>query len=889
MQQILSYVPIALLAIVALILVINIVKALIRGLKKTVGTLIAIVFSAIVAMIVTMIVCKPDSALMTWLVNMLKGLLSEGEIASLLEIESLGITVSYYATMLIAPIFFTACYAVLSIIFAIVVAILVKLVPPFGKPGAVLNRLGGVGVGLVCGILVSVLLMMPIVGMLGAVAAVDMQQLTGDSGENSETAELVEGINGITAHPVVTVLDKMGGSALYDFFASAKFEGERVYLREDLGVILGMLENVKTLNGNVADYDDTQISALRSVVSEMDKSPLLANTVAGVFSTASQKWLAGETFIGMAKFSAGELFDPVIDELLSVMSTSDTSTIAADLNTMIDIFAIVIDSGILKEGGDYEAMLQKLGDGVISDLLLTIHENERMAPLADEVTALSIRALASSIGLPEDADEQYDQLMTDIAGILQSTSDMSEEERAVAVNESLTKTLDDYGVEVKGEAAENVTESILADLGDLEQVEASDVEEFFIVYGIAAADSEARANGNGYSFDLLSEESDAEMVITENGTIVVGGRELENYTASSYMQSSAYLCGATGVDFGGAATLISADAMESAIVTLKDIMDAIGSFAEIEDIEAEAEMIGSVIAEASQVLAEVDFENSEPEELLDQMGGLLDKMKATTIFGTDATKQILIALLQVDSVTSSLGISESKAAEFANKLSNIADKKDDGYTDALTAVTKTMNALNASKDPDKSAEEKKQASKEMIEIMSSENADMLSTLLDSGLVSNKGASEEKADNVSQTMDQLLKNMADYKATDPDDEDMAREAEAVNSVLTIAMSGGENEDKPLFSTEETQGVVDSTPDEFIDTVVNSTSIMKTVEDVVYEKEMNDNPLGISDLSTEEEEQVVAALENYYAENGGGEELEKKLEAIATVINVKIDIE
>ena len=72
MQQILSYVPIALLAIVALILVINIVKALIRGLKKTVGTLIAIVFSAIVAMIVTMIVCKPDSALMDWLVNMLK-------------------------------------------------------------------------------------------------------------------------------------------------------------------------------------------------------------------------------------------------------------------------------------------------------------------------------------------------------------------------------------------------------------------------------------------------------------------------------------------------------------------------------------------------------------------------------------------------------------------------------------------------------------------------------------------------------------------------------------------------------------------------------------------------------------------------------------------------
>ena len=125
------------------------------------------------------------------LMDLLKDILPEGEIASLFEVDGISGAATYYAVMLIAPIFFTVVYSVLSIIFAIIVAIIVRFIPPHKKPGAVLHRLGGMGVGLVCGLLVVVILMMPAVGMLKAVSTLDAEQLKTESGDTDDLVILV--------------------------------------------------------------------------------------------------------------------------------------------------------------------------------------------------------------------------------------------------------------------------------------------------------------------------------------------------------------------------------------------------------------------------------------------------------------------------------------------------------------------------------------------------------------------------------------------------------------------------------------------------------------------------------------------------------------------------
>ena len=902
-----QYVTIAILAVLLAAVLFNVIKALIRGLKKSVGTLIAIILSAVIAAILTGVLCKPTSTMMVELVNLLQGILPEGEIRDLIAMDEIGTAVSHYAVMLIAPFFFTIAYCLISIVVSIIVAILVKVIPPYKKPGVVANRLGGAGVGLVCGVLVALILLMPIVGTINTVSSLDTSAVL--ASENGETDEVAALLDEAAASPLLDVFLNVGCGTVYDHFASTDFEGEKVYLKNDLSAVIAMVGDLQKLGGDMAAYSDEQVEAIHHIVANLDSSPLLKNTVAGVLSTASEKWLAGETFLGLDKFSAGELFDPVIDEMLRVMTTSDKNNVGADLSTMADIFGVIIDSGILADGSDYQVMLTKLGkEGVVADLIVAINKNQRMAPLADEITNLSVRALATTIGIPKDADERYSMLMTDLAGLVSDSA--SAENRSEAINSNLSTVLDNYGVEISGEAATNVADSIVTDLGGLEKVEPADVEEFFIVYAIAGDDADTQAQGNGYSFDLLSEkEKKHDVKFEKDGSIVVDGKTLKNYNQDNYRDSEAYKMGASGADFGGAATLSSSQHMESTMITMTDIVDVLGKYSDCEDIEQEAQKIGEILAEAADVFMNTDLSEAKPTEILDKMGGVLDKMKDTQIFGSGSTENLLTAVVQSGQVTEGLGISKAAATEFANKLNEVGGKSESGYSDATKAVSNTINAINASRDDSLSEEEKIKASEEMINHMTGDNADLITTVISAGIGTGKteqkpadkeqegeaaegegATTASKEEVVSTVMELLLKNMAAYRATNPSAAEVSREASAVNKMLALSgLSTSAIGDKPLFNTEDQVGVIGSTSDSFISTVINSKVIMETVEETVYGKGFGHNPLGIPSLGVEEEAMVAESLNNYHDANGGGAELARKLEAIAAIINVNVDIQ
>ena len=179
---------------------------------------------------------------------------------------------------------------------------------------------------------------------------------------------------------------------------------------------------------------------------------------------------------------------------------------------------------------------------------------------------------------------------------------------------------------------------------------------------------------------------------------------------------------------------------------------------------------------------------------------------------------------------------------------------------------------------------------DLINSMTSDNAELIGTLISGDMMANQGADSESAEQVSNVMNMLLTNMADYKSEDPDEDSVSAEAEAVNHALSLAAMGADGlKDQTLFDTADGQsGVLGSTPDAFIDTVVNSQVIMTTVEQAVYDNEMGQNPLGIPSLSASEEQEVTRALETYFAENGGGADLERKLEAIAAMVNIDLDL-
>ncbi len=886
-----EYVTIALIATVAVFLLVNVVKALIRGLKKSIGTLVAIILSAIIAAIITFIICNPSSSVIGWLMDTINAILPEGEIKDLFAIAELEDALSHYSVMIAAPFFFVAAFSVVSIIVSIIVAIIVKFVPPYKKPRAVANRLGGAGVGLVCGLLVSVIFLMPVVGTINLMASFEGTVVTEQIEENADPAVsyseedmLTELISGASENEVVQILNGIGCGYVFDLFASTEFDGKRIYLKDDIGTITAMIGDVSLLGGDMSAYGQEQIDALDNILASLDSSPLLKNVVAGIFSTAAEKWTAGETFIGIEKFSAGELLDPLVDEMLVIMTTSDKTNVSADLGTMKDVFAILIKHDMLK-GGDYQTTLDKLSQsGAIGELIVAVNKNERMSPLADEITLLSIRTLASTIGVPADKTENYNQLMSGIADILNESR--ADANRAETIEPQITDTLEHYGIEISGEAAANVSRSIVADLGGLDSVSASDVEEFFTVYAVASGMADDEMRGNGYSFDMLS--TTLGFTVNSDGTVSVGDRVLNNYTADNYLASSAFVMGNTGVDFGGAATLMSAETMVSSIITMEDIMNFIGSYADCEDIEAEAAKISEIITEAMDIFADTDFENTAPTDLIASLGGLLDKMKETEIFGADTVSGLMKAVLQSDSVGSALGLSKSELTSFAEKISEVANAENStGYTEATQAVSSTINAITSTTDTEKTKEEKLQATHDLIDTITPESAEMVSSIVSSTMVSDMGVADEHAEAVSSAMSSMLTNMAEYKTNNPDSTDHGKEAEAVNTLLDMAMNiTTEATDTPMFSNDETEGVLGTTADEFIDLIVNSEVVSQTVKETVKDNGYSDNPLGLPALSEAEKASVTKTLENYHAENSGDEELAALLESIAAIVNVDL---
>ena len=875
-----TYIGLGLLAVSVLFILANVLIGLIRGIKKTIGSLVAIIVSAILAAIITSIICNPSSSLVVSVMQMLEDMLAAGAIKDVFAIEEIGEAISHYAAMIAAPFIFLALYIVLSIIVGIVVSIVIKFIPPKEKPAALIHRLGGVGVGFVCGLLVSLLILMPIVGVLDIVVSVSKSEAVTTFDESGEIPKMFEGAedNGIYKFYSATT------GWMFDSFASSSYNGERIYLKKDIEVILAVVGNLGAIAGDATSFGQEQIDALNAIIDNLDRSVMVKHTLAGVLSEMATKWSQGETFMGMESIDAGQLLNPVLNRLFGVLSTSDETNISSDMRTLTAILEVFVKYDLLSDSENYDNMLEKFaGDGVIAELISVANSNARMSVLADEITQLSIRALASTIGIPETPDDRYNQLMDSIADTLNESYFMSYLERVEFVEDEVADALDEYGVEVDGQAAKDIAVSILADLGDVTSLEGSDIREFFVIYAIANGNAGSTASIPGYAF--LSNTS-YDIVVNPDGTISVGEIVFENYNYVNYSSSQAYLMGKRHVDIGDAATLYSADAMKSSLITFADILANVKKYSDCADPEAEARKISDLLATAIDIFKTDDGGEVSKNKIIEEVGVLLDKMSETEIFGADVTADLLKGIFQTKTVREDLGLTIGEVNNFADKMNETAKGEDSSYSQTTQVVSSTVTVIEKLSDNSTTKEERKESTKELLNDMTPANAELMGSMTTPSMMVQYGAIEEKAETVSASVSTLFSNMADFTPDTDSEEGQARydaEAEAVNAVLQLAMDSADSDANALFNSEEGgEGRTGSTAEEFVDLLVNSEVVGQTLITTVYEDGNTENPYGV--IPTEEDKAVLNdELLKYYEANkdNGDEQLMLKLNAVAII--------
>ncbi len=465
--QIVTYV---LLGLVGLLALVGALKGLSRGIKRqsvrTVSIILSIVLSFVVVKILYGVVlgffdCASMAELFTKLDEL--GLALDAETKdSLANFDP--ILVEYILAiplaLLVGPIVFIPVFIIVSAIMLIVHAIVCGVVGFRKKENTKATRLLGMALGFVQGVLVSIVLLVPILGLASTVSgAVD----TIRANENKSEAD-VELINmydtdlkDIVENPMVKTLGKLGGNLMYKMLATVKVEDNKVKMVDQIDTVLVVYGELDTLSSleftNLTPEQQASITALIDVVGDSNYfAPLLSKLVSSVATMVEGDMIA-------------EMEEPIktlMVDILAIFKTSSQENIKSDLKTFCDFFFHLTNEGVLNaamgsedpnaESPDIMEVLFKTnanGKSTIDNAITILDSNPRTQPIITSLVKISVAYAKESLnssageGIPElegaDIDKIYEDVKTAVNDIVKMDREQyaSEEEYKSAVSASV--------------------------------------------------------------------------------------------------------------------------------------------------------------------------------------------------------------------------------------------------------------------------------------------------------------------------------------------------------------------------------------------------------------------------------------------------------------------
>ena len=408
-----------------------------RGLPKSTLRLGTIVLSAIIAFIVA-------SSISPAIAESFEGKTLEEALATVVPEESFddgtpiaaflsscdavtaGLILELVSALFIVPTAFVTVFIVLNAVSMILFWIL-SAVLKLGEREK--SRALGALVGAVQGALIAAIVLLPLASAASTAAIVR------DSIDGIETTEEVkttldgvydEYLNGVIENPVLGAINSYGGDAISHRLSTIEVAGTTVDAREELGEIIKILfttaEFAKT---DFENPDENTFDALHALADMIGDDPFTSEVLSGIlraFSTALHDGKIDNDFE-----------NPYHDMLISITDiflNSTGATIGRNLNTMVDVYYILYDSGTIDainnppEGYSIEDVLvapyNGTEDSVIDTVIAKIKDNPDTKPLITALTKFSVTIVAESLEISDDANTVYDSMKSDLYVILES-------------------------------------------------------------------------------------------------------------------------------------------------------------------------------------------------------------------------------------------------------------------------------------------------------------------------------------------------------------------------------------------------------------------------------------------------------------------------------------
>lgn len=370
------------------------------------------------------------------------------------------------------------------------------------------SRLIGAVIGVVNGMLLLAIVLIPTVGYLNLSLHVTEELYAGQdtsaySREDTAPLPMVyfiieDYVKPANGNWLLDTTYKTVGRPAFDYMITTAYDDTEVYLEDELISAVQLVNKGMDFAGSdFANMNGDTVENLHEIVDIVDHSVLMPEFAASLISKMGSAWSRGEAAFGMEKPEMGELLNPTFDVLLKILATTDRELLVDDLNTLIDFLDLLVKNEIFSNMGDSSKIMDTLSKNtsLINDLVAVFEQNEHLAPMAKEIKALCVRAVTQTL------DMENSELTGKMTETINAYKD-DPEQLSQEIGNVVTDYLADQNIEaeVSKEITDEVANAISKEFADRDQVSEEEVIDFVLNYAsgnLVDEDGEIDLDGDG--------------------------------------------------------------------------------------------------------------------------------------------------------------------------------------------------------------------------------------------------------------------------------------------------------------------------------------------------------------------------------------------------------
>lgn len=419
------------------------------------------------------------------------------------------IFVMMLVAIILSPIFFILFFYTLRFASLFIYQLLSGLSGAISYGRSVASMIGGGVVGLIQGVLIAAVIIVPIGGMFN-VAKEAREPLIGKSEEPNAYIQMAYDmvIDDVADNPVFGTISKFGGSIAYEKMISVTINGEKKDMGDECVSAIKVISNLFPFISSYSDFNwkhptATERDAIEGTVEAIGDNELLATLISDIIRAAAVSVNSGEIAIpvsGAAK--------PLLDDVMIMLSTCTKDTIEGDLDVIVDVYFILCDRSLFDAftSHDPEALRHVLvdkdaeGNTAIDSLVNRLNQYDRTTPLVTALTKLSFTMMGDALGFDSDTTEIYENVKEGMKDVLNhNKSDFETEEKyKEAVYEDLDKALTENDLNLDEETKKVMVDYIADNYGDHEgEITDKEINDALLSYYKAYADSLAGGGDTG--------------------------------------------------------------------------------------------------------------------------------------------------------------------------------------------------------------------------------------------------------------------------------------------------------------------------------------------------------------------------------------------------------